>query len=221
MYDRSWFAALQPQLTPAPPVAAGQIVRLWAQPYNYVANGVRIGANQGMGMQKQLLSTALFTVEQREFLHGGGGLIRREIIVHPGAVVILPVRNDGRLVLIRNFRYAVEQELLELPAGTLEEGEEPVEAARRELAEETGYRAGNIEALTEFYMSPGILNERMHAFVARELDPVGQRLQNGERIAVQIIDPDEARRMLREGCLRDAKTIATLATYFSRQGVDC
>jgi ADP-ribose pyrophosphatase len=201
--------------------AGGQIVRHQAEPYNHLACEIRIGANQGIGMHKQLLSTALFTVEQREFGQRSGRLIRREIIVHPGAVVILPVLNDGRFVLIRNFRYAVEQELLELPAGTLEQGEKPVDAAQRELEEETGYRAGKIESLTEFYMSPGILNERMHAFVARELDPVGQRLQDGERIAVQVVDPDEARRMLREGCLRDAKTIATLATYFARQGADC
>jgi ADP-ribose pyrophosphatase len=172
-------------------------------------------------MHKQLLSTVLFTVEQREFGQRSGRPIRREIIVHPGAVVILPVLNDGRFVLITNFRYAVEQELLELPAGTLEQGEKPVDAAQRELEEETGYRAGKIESLTEFYMSPGILNERMHAFVARELEPVGQRLQDGERIAVQLVDSDEARRMLREGCLRDAKTIATLATYFAGQGAYC
>ena len=129
-------------------------------------------------MQKELLlTTRLFEVERRVFPRVGQTSVRRDVVVHPGAVVILPVLEDGRLVLIRNYRYPVEKELLELAAGTREPDETPLETARRELEEETGYRAGVIEPLTEFYTSPGILTERMYAFLATDLTEVGQNLQ--------------------------------------------
>jgi ADP-ribose pyrophosphatase len=104
--------------------------------------------------------------------------------VHPGAVVVLPLLDADTIVMIRNFRPSVGATLLELPAGTLE-ADEPAEAcAGRELIEETGYRAGRIEPLVDFYTSPGVLSERMFAFVARELSHVGQQLDEGEEIEV-------------------------------------
>jgi ADP-ribose pyrophosphatase len=167
-------------------------------------------------MRKHLLSTRLFTVEHREYPRPGREPVRRDVVVHPGAVVILPILDHRRIVLIRNYRYAVEEELWELPAGTLEPDEAPIDTARRELQEETGYRAGTMTPLIEFYTSPGILNEWMHAFLATDLTQVGQDLQGSERIQVEVIDKDEVRRRLVEGELRDGKTIAVLGTYFAR-----
>ncbi len=131
-------------------------------------------------------------------------------------MVILPVLDARRIVMIRNYRHTVEQELWELPAGTAEPNEAPIETARRELEEEAGYRAGTMTPLTEFFTSPGVLTERMFAFVATELQPVGQRLEVGERIVAEIVELDRARKWLTSGELRDGKTIAVLGTYFAR-----
>ncbi len=167
-------------------------------------------------MHERLLSTPLFAVERRMYPRAGAEPIARDVIVHPGAVVILPILDNGRIVVIRNHRWTVERELCELPAGTLEPGEEPVETARRELEEETGYRAGVMTPLIEFFTSPGICTELMRAFVATDLTSVGQRLQGDERIVVEIVTVSEARRRLLVGEFCDGKTIAVLGTYFAR-----
>jgi len=167
-------------------------------------------------MHELLLSTSRFSVERRVFVGADGRSVTREVVVHPGAVVILPILDARRIVMIRNFRHTVEQELWELPAGTAEPNEPPIETARRELEEETGYRAGTMTPLTEFFTSPGVLTERMFAFVATELQPVGQRLEVGERIVAEIVELDRARTWLTNGELRDGKTIAVLGTYFAR-----
>jgi ADP-ribose pyrophosphatase len=167
-------------------------------------------------MHELLLSTSRFSVERRVFGGADGRSVTREVVVHPGAVVILPILDARRIVMIRNYRHTVEQELWELPAGTAEPNEAPIETARRELEEEAGYRAGTMTPLTEFFTSPGVLTERMFAFVAAELQPVGQRLEVGERIVAEIVELDRARTWLTNGELRDGKTIAVLGTYFAR-----
>ena len=165
-------------------------------------------------MQRKLLKTALFSVEHRTYSSPGQETIARDVVVHPGAVVILPILDGHRIVMIRNYRYTIERELWELPAGTIEPEEEPITTARRELEEESGYRAGRIRPLMEFYTSPGILTEQMHAFVATDLTPVGQKLQGGERIVAQPVDAGVVREKLFNGELADGKTIAVLARYF-------
>lgn len=165
-------------------------------------------------MQKPLLTTPIFTVEHREYAREGKTAVGRDIVVHPGAVVILPLLDDGRVAMIRNYRYTVEQELWELPAGTREPKEEPMETARRELIEETGYQAGEIEPLMEFYTSPGILTERMFAYVARNLTSVGQKLEDGEQITVEALTINDVHQKLISNELIDGKTIAVLSTYF-------
>ncbi len=126
---------------------------------------------------------------------------------------MLPLLDDGRVVLIRNCRVAVDETLVELPAGTLDPGEEPLETARRELAEETGYRAGAMELLAVFYSSPGILDERMHLFLATGLARGEPDLQGGEQIEPLIVPWREAMEMVRSGAIRDAKTLAGLLYY--------
>lgn len=134
-------------------------------------------------------------------------------MVHPGSVVILPLLPDGRVVMNRQVRPGVDAELLELPAGTLEENEDPLAAAKRELEEETGYAAGKIEAMGEFFTSPGFITERMRAFRATELRRTKQNLDEGEQITTEIVDIKVIRALLLQGELRDAKTIAVLATH--------
>jgi ADP-ribose pyrophosphatase len=142
-----------------------------------------------------------------------GTIHRHEVVIHPGAVVILPLLADDRVCLIRNFRIAVDQTLVELPAGTIENGEDPAETARRELIEETGFRAGRLEKLCEFFMSPGILNERMHCFLATDLQQGPTALEVGEEIQTVVVALDEALRLIDAGEIRDAKSIAALLFY--------
>jgi ADP-ribose pyrophosphatase len=134
----------------------------------------------------------------------------REIVEHPGSVVIVPLLEGNRLCLIRNARRAVGATLWELPAGTLDREEPIVEAARRELEEETGYRSASIEEVPGLWMSPGILRERMHVFVARDLTPGPQALEPGETIDTHVVDWDDAVEMCLDGRIEDAKTVAAI-----------
>ncbi len=169
-------------------------------------------------MHKSLLTTRLFAVEHRVYTSPNGGPVARDVVVHPGAVVVVPVLDDQRLVMIRNYRYTVERELWEFPAGTTEPDEEPIETARRELEEETGYRARTITPLTSFYTSPGFCTEFMYAFVATGLAHVGQNLQGSERIVVETVPMSEVRRRLLAGEFMDGKTIAVLGRYLLEMG---
>lgn len=146
-----------------------------------------------------------------------GAKHQREVVVHPGAVIILPITDDGNVLLIRNRRYAVDEILLELPAGTLEGSEPPMNCAGRELLEECGYLAGKLTAFASFYTSPGILSEKMHAFIATDLEKAEQSLEEGEEIEVVPTPLAEAIHMAAIGEIRDGKTIATLLMYAARK----
>ncbi len=168
-----------------------------------------------MSKKRSLLHTPKFDVEMWKVALSDGREVDRQVVVHPGAVTILAICDDESIVMIRNRRFAADQVLLELPAGTMEADEEPVNCARRELEEETGYRAGTIKPLIEFYTSPGICTERMYAFVASDLTHVGQDLDDTEEIDVEIVAADKIRQNLIDGKLLDGKTIAVLGTYFA------
>ena len=146
----------------------------------------------------------------REYQETREGRRPREIVRHPGAVVVLPLLDDGRVCLIRNYRLSVKQTLIELPAGTLEPGEEPIVNAERELIEETGYRAVKLEQLHAFYLSPGILDERMHLFLATGLTAGATALEAGEEIENLIVPWEEALEMAVDGRIQDAKSIVGL-----------
>jgi ADP-ribose pyrophosphatase len=148
-----------------------------------------------------------------------GGVKKKEVVLHPGAVLILPVLDDGRIVLVLNCRHTVGQTLLGLPAGTLERDEagnveDPLLCASRELTEETGYRAAKLETLGWFYTSPGILTEKMYVFLASGLTAGAQKLDESEQIEVAVMTPDQVRQQISENSLVDAKSIATLLKYF-------
>jgi ADP-ribose pyrophosphatase len=137
----------------------------------------------------------------------------KEVVRHPGAVTILPLLEDGRVCFVENYRVAAAQRLLELPAGTLEPGEDPAETARRELAEETGYRAGRIEHLTTFYMSPGVLDEKMYLYAATLLEPGPMSLDAGEDLRPRLFTWEEALELGRQQRIQDAKTLVGLLYY--------
>lgn len=150
-------------------------------------------------------------------VRGPDGIDRpRAIVRHPGAVIILPILGDGRIATIRNHRYALNTELLELPAGTLEPGEDPRHAAERECAEETGYRPGELLSLGSFYTTPGLTDELMHMFVATKLTHVGQDLDEDEALRVDPLPPAELLAMLDDGRLTDGKTMLLLHIALTR-----
>jgi folate-binding protein YgfZ len=146
-----------------------------------------------------------------------GGMRSREVIRHPGSVVIVPLVSREEVCLVEVVRVAVGATLLELPAGTLDRVESLEEAARRELAEETGYRAGRMNPLVSMWMSPGILRERMHVFVAEDLVPGPQALEPGEQIRIRPVGWVEALAMCLDGRIEDAKTIAALLMVEARR----
>lgn len=152
-------------------------------------------------------------MERVEYRLSSGQIACREVIQHPGAVVIIPVLEDGRICLIQNYRVAVDQQILELPAGTLEPDELPLQTAYRELIEETGYRAGKMQPLLQLLMSPGILNERMHIFLAQDLTPGDTDLQSGEEIQNFLVSTERARKLLRDNVIQDSKTVSALLYY--------
>ncbi len=171
----------------------------------------------GMQERKTLLETSRFRVTYREWTGPEGEVHGRETIQHPGSVTILPCLDDGRVCLIRNYRVAVDETLVELPAGTLEPGEEPRVTALRELQEETGFQAGNMQLLARLRLAPGVLNEFSWVFLATELRTGAPDLQAGECIENLIVTWDEALKLIDSGQVTDAKTVAAILFYDRRR----
>ncbi len=140
-----------------------------------------------------------------------GSVGRRELVGVARAALVIPVLDDGRLVLITQYRKGVERELLEFPAGKLDPGEEPIETARRELAEESGYRAAELIELGPIHTSPGFCDEEIVVFAARGLSEVGQHTDADESITVRVLAREELDGLIAAGKLTDAKTLAGLA----------
>ena len=157
-----------------------------------------------------LLTTSKFRVVRENIETPSGKTKAREIVRHPGACVIVPLLDDGRVCLIRNWRVAVNQTLIELPAGTLEPPEPPEKTAERELIEETGYRAKKIEFLHAFFLSPGILDEKMYLYLATGLTEGETAREEGEEIENWLVPFDEAIAMIFRREIQDAKTIVGL-----------
>lgn len=134
----------------------------------------------------------------------------REVVEHPGSVVIIPYLPNGHIILVRQFRYAVRKRLWELVAGTMEAGESVVRAARRELLEETGYRAGSLKRLFSFYSSPGFLSEQMHLVEAHDLKLLKAEPESDERIEVGEFSKSQIDKLLRDKKLPDGKTLVGL-----------
>jgi ADP-ribose pyrophosphatase len=184
-----------------------------------VGSGVANQGNQRTGnsipsvARELLVKGAKFNFERLSMQGTDGRTLTRETVRHPGAVVILPILEGAggrQIVLIRNWRISVERWLYELPAGTLEKGEDPKDCAARELEEETGFHAATITPLSRFYTSPGLSDELMWAYAATGLTPVGQRLEVDERVTVHPTPVKTAMRMIESGEIEDGKSILAL-----------
>jgi len=143
----------------------------------------------------------------------------REVMLHPGGVVAVPVLEDGRVLLIRQFRYPLRKYILELPAGKLDHGLSPQDTIALEIEEECGFRAAAIDYQCSFYTSPGISNEIIHFFIARGLSPVAQSLQEGEHITVEALTLDECLSKMETGEIADGKTILGILWYLKKLNV--
>ncbi len=142
-----------------------------------------------------------------------GGKTIREKVIHRGSVGILPVLKNGSFVLVEQFRYVVNSTLLEIPAGTIEEGEKPEECAARELLEETGYHAKHLDLLSSFYLSPGYSGEICWLFKASGLKVGEAKLMPDEAIKVKKIRAAKALELIKSGVIKDAKTICAILLY--------
>jgi ADP-ribose pyrophosphatase len=155
----------------------------------------------------------VFGVRRDELIEPTGVRVVREIVIHPGSVVVLPVFDDGRILIIRQYRYAAGQFMWELVAGHREPNEDFRRGAARELQEETGYTARRYRKLLEIYPSPGFLSERMVIFLAEGLTKGDARPEDDEKIEARILTLGEVERWIRSGKIRDAKTISGLLYY--------
>lgn len=160
----------------------------------------------------KILSVKLSTVELPDQKYS-----KREIVLHENAVAVVAIHDD-KILLVKQYRISVDKIIYEVPAGMIEHDENPKDAALRELEEETGYRAKNIEYLTEFYSTPGFCTEKLSIFYAKDLEFVGQNLDEGENLEVVEMPLEEAMSMIESGEIMDGKTISSILFYdkFSR-----
>jgi ADP-ribose pyrophosphatase len=157
---------------------------------------------------KEIYSGRVIKLLEETILLPGGKPFRREIIKHPGAVVILPQLADGRFLMVRQYRHAARQWLLEFPAGTLEPGEEALSCAQREIQEEVGYAAADWTKLGELFTAPGFCSELLRFFLARDLSPSSKDQDEDELIKVETLALSGLEDLIKQGKIHDAKTVA-------------
>jgi len=177
-------------------------------------------AKAGKGTAKILSSEIIyqgrvFGLRRDEVLEPSGLRTTREVITHPGSVVVLPVLPDGRIVMVRQYRHATRQYLWELVAGRKEPEETPKQGAARELLEETGYRAKRFKVFLDVFPTPGFLEERMYILLAEGLTAGEAQPEADEKIEVRAFKLKELKQMIKSGRLRDAKSIAGILYYLT------
>ncbi|MFO7814431.1 MAG: NUDIX hydrolase [Halanaerobiales bacterium] len=141
----------------------------------------------------------------------------REVVEHDGGVAVVPITAEGKILLVKQYRIAVDEIILELPAGKLEEGEDVEKCALRELEEETGYRSDNIKNLFYFYTTPGYSSEKLYLFIANGLKHYGQNLDRGEYIELVELCKEDIIPKIVEGKIKDSKTIIGLLWYLNQE----
>lgn len=159
---------------------------------------------------QKIFAGKIFDVELDRLRDVNGQEIVREVVRHPGGAGVLPLFDDGRVALVRQYRHPARKELLEIPAGRIEEGETPEQCVRREIEEEIGARAGILQRLSVFYSTPGFCEEKLYVYLATQLTPVERRPDHDELIDVIYLPLAEAIEKVHRGELADAKTIIAL-----------
>jgi ADP-ribose pyrophosphatase len=157
-----------------------------------------------------LLSTKLFDVEELQLELPNRKNHPYQLVNHPDSITILPVDEQGHIHWVSQYRVGADKELLELPAGVMEQGETPLECAQREVQEEIGMAAGELVLLGSFYLAPGYCNEINHAFLARRLTSSPMAQDEDEFIHLQTLSVEESLQMAQSGKIQDAKSLATL-----------
>jgi ADP-ribose pyrophosphatase len=171
--------------------------------------------------EKTISSQAIYDgriikVKVDEVLLPNGNTAKREIVHHQGAVAVIPLTEDGKMVVVRQFRKPLEKAIVEIPAGKLEIGEDPLACAERELEEETGYRAAQYEKLSAFYTSPGFADELLHVYVATGLTKGESRPDEDEFVDMMELTLEEAHELHKAGEISDAKTVVALFYWENR-----
>jgi len=167
---------------------------------------------------RRVYTGKVLSLDLDEVEEPGGVRTTREVVRHSGSVAVLAIQDDGRIVLVRQYRYPVDDALWELPAGRLDAGESPEQAAQRELQEEIGQKAGSLSRLAFFFTTPGFCDESMHVFRATGLAPSKVKGDEDERIEVQAFALTELEGMIDRGEVREGKTLVTLLLELRRDG---
>jgi ADP-ribose pyrophosphatase len=167
---------------------------------------------------ERVYSGKVLDLDVDEVEEPGGVRGLREVVRQIGSVATLPVHDDGRVTLVRQYRYAVRESVWELPAGRLDPGEPPEEGARRELEEEVGFHARSLEPLLVFWTTPGFCDEVMHLYRATGFESVPPRPDEDERIEIATFTLEEAREMISRGEIREGKTLVALLLEAQRRG---
>ena len=162
---------------------------------------------------KTVFRGAVFDVRHDRVIEPGGVRAERDLVVHNGSVVVLPVLGDGRIILVRQYRHSVGGYLWELVAGRMEPRESPLPGAKRELLEETGYTARRWQKILDVYPTPGFVSERMVVFIAHGLRAGPAQPEDDERITIKSFAPHKLEHWIRTGTLRDAKSVAGILYY--------
>lgn len=159
---------------------------------------------------ERMFTGKVFSVDRDRLPRAAGGEIIRDVVRHPGGAGGLPLFADGSVALVRQYRHPAAKDLLEIPAGRMEEGEDPAECALREIEEEIGYRAGRMEMLSAFYSTPGFCQEKLFVYLATDLQATQQSLDHDEEVRIVRLPLDEALALTHSGGIEDSKTIIAL-----------
>jgi ADP-ribose pyrophosphatase len=167
--------------------------------------------------EKELFQGRIIRLVERKLVPPNGRRTTFHIVEHPGAVAIVPVHANGDVVLLKQFRPTIGMEIYEIPAGTIEKGEGPLATAKREIVEETGFKAKRWDKIADFYTAPGFCDERMHVYIARDLTPAKADGDDDEILRPVRMTIDTALKLIRTRRIRDAKSIAGLMLYHGRR----
>jgi ADP-ribose pyrophosphatase len=175
-----------------------------------------MSTDRSIKTEQQLLVTRGFSVDEIGYTHLSGKEIRRAVVRHPGAVIVLPLTAHGEIVFVRQFRWSVQTVLLELPAGTCEIGEEPLVTAQREIQEEIGFAASKWESLGTLFPAPGFCDEKQFVYLAQDLSHSKYEGDEDEEIEVVTLSMSEIRGLIKAGDIKDGKTLATISLAVAR-----